>query len=54
MIIEQLIVGLEAELHNVEAFADELEDVGVDVDSLRDALEEVWDQVSNIREKHLK
>lgn len=52
--IEELIVGLEGELDNVEAFADELEDAGVDVAPLRDMLAKVWDEISNITDKHLK
>lgn len=52
--VDELIVGLRLEMENVEAFADELEDVDVNVDALRESFAKVWDEIAKIREKHLK
>ena len=53
-ILENLILGLEGQLDDVESFVDELEDLDLDVEPLRDSLAEIWDVISEFREKHLK
>ena len=53
-ILENLILGLEGQLDHAESFVDELEDLDVDVEPLRDSLSEIWDVISEFREKHLK
>ena len=53
-ILENLILGLEGQLDHAESFVDEMEDLDVDVEPLRDSLGEIWDVISEFREKHLK
>lgn len=53
-ILENLILGLEGQLDHAESFVDELEDLDVDVEPLRDSLGKIWDVISEFREKHLK
>jgi len=53
-ILENLILGLEGQLDHAESFVDELEDLDVDVEPLRGSLAEIWDVISEFREKHLK
>jgi hypothetical protein len=52
-ILENLILGLEGQLDHAESFVDELEDLDVDVEPLRDSLSEIWDVISEFREKYL-
>jgi len=53
-ILENLILGLEGQLDDVESLVDELEDLDLDVKPLRDSLAQMWDVISEFREKHLK